>query len=76
LFSPKEGESAVYRVSTPKELADLQADEEFASSDKKLRLVEVMMDRQDAPRALREQASIVSTPPVLSSPEERILNYA
>ncbi|KAK9898845.1 pyruvate decarboxylase [Cystobasidium minutum MCA 4210] len=46
-----------YRVSTNKELLALFNDNEFARADK-MQLVEVMLGRQDAPRALREQAAM------------------
>lgn len=53
----KEGESKSYSIKTPAELQKLLADEEFQAA-RYVQLVEVHMDAQDAPRALKIQAEL------------------
>jgi pyruvate decarboxylase len=52
--SPKTVES--YAVHTPAELDALLADENFATKRRGLRLVELYMGREDAPRSLQTTA--------------------
>lgn len=49
--------SKSYTVHNKTELTSLLADKEFASANK-IQLVEVMMDKFDAPRALQAQAEL------------------
>jgi len=57
-FGDKDGSrSRSYTVHNKKELNDLLEDETFAKADK-IQLVEVMMDRYDAPRALKASAQL------------------
>jgi len=56
-FGAKEGSTASYAVNNRRELEELFANVDFAKADK-LQLVEVMLDRQDAPRGLRAQATM------------------
>jgi len=55
----KEGQYKSYSIETAQQLDDLLADEAFQAA-KVVQLVEVHMDRLDAPRALRSQAALVS----------------
>jgi pyruvate decarboxylase len=54
-FGATDAEAATYQVKTRKELDELFADESFAASDK-LRLVELYMPKEDAPRTLQMTA--------------------
>jgi TPP-dependent 2-oxoacid decarboxylase len=57
LGDPEEKLSRVYTVRNKTELSKLLDDVTFASADK-IQLVEVMMDKLDAPRALQVQAEL------------------
>jgi len=55
----KEGQYGAHRVSTNAELDKLFTDPLFANANK-IAMVEVMMDKMDAPRALKEQAEMTA----------------
>jgi pyruvate decarboxylase len=50
--------SVSYTVRTKAELSALLDDKVFAEGDEKMKLVEVIMDKFDAPRALKMQAEL------------------
>jgi pyruvate decarboxylase len=50
--------SASYTAHNKAELSALLDDESFATGDDKMKLVEVVMDKFDAPRALKMQAEL------------------
>jgi pyruvate decarboxylase len=52
--------SSSYTVRSKQELSRLLDDRSFASADN-IQLVEVIMDKHDAPRALRFQAKLANT---------------
>ncbi|GAA98499.1 uncharacterized protein L969DRAFT_76081 [Mixia osmundae IAM 14324] len=59
LFGPKAGKTTSVRVSTRTELEALIADASFATLEQ-TRLVEVILPKCDAPRALRKQAELTA----------------
>ncbi|ODV78515.1 pyruvate decarboxylase [Suhomyces tanzawaensis NRRL Y-17324] len=56
-FGAKEGEFESLKVSTPKELNNLFSDKQFAKNDK-TRLIEIMLEKMDAPDNLVKQAQL------------------
>jgi len=59
VFDPPAGSFASYKTTNRQELENLLVNEEFAKADK-LQLVECLLGRFDAPRALRAQANLVT----------------
>ena len=57
LGDPEERVSQTYTVRDKKELSNLLEDEKFVRADR-IQLVEVMMDKLDAPRALQAQTEL------------------
>lgn len=57
LGDPEENLSRTYTVRTKEEIAKLLDDKTFAAAEK-IQLVEVMMDKLDAPRALQVQTEL------------------
>lgn len=63
----KEGQYKSYSIETAGQLEELLADETFNAA-KVIQLVEVHMDKLDAPRALRLQAALVGCSLTVTSP--------
>lgn len=59
LSGPLRGQTESYKVSTQEELDKLLKDEDFAKPTK-IRLIELVMPRDDAPEALIKQAQLTA----------------